>query len=83
MEILSVGRVLQSDHIRLITGFDCPFLSITAVTLVLDGDTGRFAARLVGKDQSIRHAGDVERLAHVVKSYLDESGVPGSRIADV
>lgn len=53
MEILSAGDVLQSDHVRLVAGLYCPFLSVAAVTLVLDGDAGRLAARLVGEDQAV------------------------------
>jgi hypothetical protein len=66
MEILSVGSAFQGDDIRLISRFDCPFLSVT-VAFVLDNNTRRCAAWLIGKDEAVGNAGDVERFTHTAK----------------
>lgn len=66
MEILSVGGAFQGDDIRLISRFDYPFLSV-AVASVLDNDARRCAAWLIGEDEAVGHAGDVERFTHTAK----------------
>lgn len=67
MEILSIGGIPQSDDVRLVASFDCPFLAIATFALVRDNDARGFAIGLAGEDMALGHAGDVECFAHTVK----------------